>query len=380
MMSMVDLGTYEFNDGNNRLSWIQAFPLGTYEHEVYGTIKFTAAKANRMIQNLDQKVRGQELDIDYDHKSSDARAAGWVVAAENRGPGPAGGLWIQVEWTPSAYQALSEGEYRYFSPEFADVWVHPKTQVQYHDVLFGGALTNRPFLKDIMPIQLSELLLGETDQGDASMSEVLKQLAELLGLKDFDEKADSAGETLLGEVTKLKEAKAKGPEPDPDGGDGDDEDEQLRKLSESNPAIAKLLADRETDRKALMVLERAHRLSEVTLRLGELKTEKWMLPPAFTDTIRAALVQMPVKLSDTVLDAIGDLTKTGLVPLSVPSGGGRGDPPETDPVKAFTDKIDALMNDKKMSYGDAAKFLSEHEPELWGAYEGAVLVGTREEG
>jgi len=380
LLAEVDLQGYTFDD-STRMTWLQALPIGTYEHPLYGTIKVTAKKIDNMVRHWSERVRGQDLDIDYDHKATDGRAAGWVVAAENRGFGPAGGLWIQVEWTPSAYTALKEGEYRYFSPEFADEWTHPKTQVQYHDVLFGGAITNRPFLKGIMPIQLSELQLGEADQGDASMSEVLKRLAELVGLTDFDPEAQGAEETLLAGVTKLKETKVHGPEPDGDGdGDGDGDDE-LKQLAEKSPALARLLQEREDDRKALRALEAAHRLSEVSLKLGETKTEKWMLPPAFVDAIRPILVQINRKLSEDAIDAISQLTKSGLVPLNAPAGAGRGEGHETDPVKAFSDKVaEAMKGDSKLSYVDASKAVAASEPEMYAAYEGAVLAGAREEG
>ena len=62
--------------------------------------------------------------------------------------------------------------------EFMDEFVHPRTGVKYHDVLNGGGLTNRPFLKGIAPVNLSELFAAEGDQMDP------KALRAALGLKE----------------------------------------------------------------------------------------------------------------------------------------------------------------------------------------------------
>ena len=49
-------------------------------------------------------------------------------------------------------------EWKYFSLEWDDVWEHPDGIV-YEDVVMGGALTNRPVAKNIMPINFSEILV-----------------------------------------------------------------------------------------------------------------------------------------------------------------------------------------------------------------------------
>lgn len=151
---IVEANTITFKDESNT-TWLQALPLGEYDHPRFGKIDITPERVKQFSKNVNMNVRGTELDIDYEHKTSveGGKAAGWVKSAEDRGTD---GLWISVEWTPNARKALEDGEYRYFSPEFKDEWCHPKTKKCYSDVLFGGALTNRPFLKDIMPINLSD--------------------------------------------------------------------------------------------------------------------------------------------------------------------------------------------------------------------------------
>jgi hypothetical protein len=154
---MVDLTGLQFADGANGspTSWIQCMPLGTYEHPFFGEIDFTPEKLKQFAASVHNQVRGTELDIDYDHKMNSGEAAGWVKDAEVR---ESEGLWILVEWTKTAAEKIKEKAYKYFSPEFADKWKHPKTGAIYENVLFGGGITNRPFLKDILPLNLSELV------------------------------------------------------------------------------------------------------------------------------------------------------------------------------------------------------------------------------
>jgi phage I-like protein len=110
---LVDLAHIQFDDGP---TWIQAMPLGTYHHPVHGEIAITPERVQRFADGVKQKVRGQDLDIDYDHKSQRSDAAGWVQDADPRSDG----LWLSVDWTDEAREKLKKKAYRYFSPEFDD--------------------------------------------------------------------------------------------------------------------------------------------------------------------------------------------------------------------------------------------------------------------
>lgn len=100
------------------------------------------------------KERGNKLSIDYDHKSLDTsgpatagKAAGWFVPEVRAVEGGAE-LWAsQVEWTPAAAKALSEKEWRYFSPAFD---VDKKSKRIVH--LVNVALTNVPATHNLEPL------------------------------------------------------------------------------------------------------------------------------------------------------------------------------------------------------------------------------------
>ncbi len=141
-------------DGFHR-SWIMLFPEGTFHHPQYGKLNFTRAKLSEIKANFDNRVRHIDIALDVDHKGGgeDSRATGWIEALDLRegmlGLSDGAGLWGCIKWTPYGQRLLADEEYRYFSPEFGP-WTDPETGAEYDNVLIGGGLTNRPFLK-VMP-------------------------------------------------------------------------------------------------------------------------------------------------------------------------------------------------------------------------------------
>ena len=136
------------------LTWLHAMPVGTYDHPVYGELSFTSERLQRFADNVKNRIRKIDLDIDYDHKqdsSKGSKAAGWIKDAEVRNDG----LWIGVTFTERAKEEIDAGEWKYLSPEFQDHWTDA-SGTKYDDVLLGAGLTNRPFLKDLLPIAASE--------------------------------------------------------------------------------------------------------------------------------------------------------------------------------------------------------------------------------
>src|SRR4029077_1534061 len=97
--------------------------------------------------------------------------------------------------------------WRYFSADFTDVWTDPQG-VEHQDVLFGGGLTNRPYMKNLLPVNLSELLPeGPPKVTPPEVQVDLKKLRELLGLPEAAaEDATVAKLTeVLGSITTLTE-------------------------------------------------------------------------------------------------------------------------------------------------------------------------------
>lgn len=136
------------------LTWLHTMPIGEKTHPVYGKLNFSKSRLQRFADNIKKNVRKIALDVDYNHKqdpSKGAKAAGWIKDAEVREDG----LWVGVQFNDTAKQEIKAGEWKYFSPEFVDEWTDADGNT-FKDVLLGAALTNRPFLKDLMPIAASE--------------------------------------------------------------------------------------------------------------------------------------------------------------------------------------------------------------------------------
>jgi len=143
------------NIGAAATSWIMLMPLGDFEHPDYGELHFTRSKLKEFQSNFENRTRKIDIALDVDHLASspktDSRATGWIECLQYReamGDIPAG-LWGQIDWTPYGAAFISNREYRYFSPEFG-TYTDEENGKSFDNVIIGGALTNRPFLK-VMP-------------------------------------------------------------------------------------------------------------------------------------------------------------------------------------------------------------------------------------
>jgi hypothetical protein len=132
-------------------SWIQIMTTGKWKHPQLGEIQITRDDLLKFKENFDKRVRGVDIAVDVSH-NPDAGAVGWFEELRVDGDK----LFGKVKWTDEGAELVKSGKYRYFSPEFMFRWTDPATGQTYKDVLFGGALTNRPFLKNMEPVALSE--------------------------------------------------------------------------------------------------------------------------------------------------------------------------------------------------------------------------------
>jgi len=335
----VDLRGLTFDEhSNNPRSWVMAARAKEYLHPSYGKLSFTPERLRRFADSVRNKIRGIELDIDYDHKADPTKgneAAGWVKDAKLEGDA----LMLLVEWTKSAASKIKEGAYRYFSPEFQDEWTDA-TGIKHQDVLFGGGLTNRPFLKDLLPVNLSELTFAETKNEGKGMD--LSKLRQLYGLPEDGSQDDqilvraqedrtaatnkggtppdrtgtthapnnSAGDTqekLDGQTYDATTAGAV----NPDGTARTPDQFELSELAKKSPAIALLLAERQETQKRLTELEQANKLSEIKVKLNEYRTGDKVVAPAILDEASKLLVALPVQLHEKVHAMLAEVQKLG---------------------------------------------------------------------
>jgi Mu-like prophage I protein len=143
-------------DGNKR--WVQLYPYDTWSHPLYGDTTVDSNVAQKMVMNFNNKVRGQEIHSDYEHGQDSAKgnkASGRFVKVEARDDG----LWSLVQFTDDAKKEIDAGEWNYWSTSHYDEWEHPQTKEKHQYVLDGGALTNKPWVKGMVPLNFSEFVM-----------------------------------------------------------------------------------------------------------------------------------------------------------------------------------------------------------------------------
>lgn len=241
---------------------VQVLRVGKFNHPKYGEFEITPTVLSEMKSNFDNKIRGVDIAFDYFH-NSDQEASGWPNELFLTEDGSE--LWARVDWTPTAQKKLQEREIRYFSPDFAFEWQDPETGITYNNVLFGGGLTNRPFVKDMAAIVAAEerdlmtllelekkLLKLSEDQGDLATKHAALQAAhsQLQG-----EHAEL--KKKLGEVPPPAAPKPVVPPAAPaDGGEGDDMEKMKAELAETKKKLAEYAEKSKADQEAKQMAEK----------------------------------------------------------------------------------------------------------------------------
>ena len=137
---------------------IEILRTGSWNHPEYGKFTVKEADLDQFISNFASNVRGVDLAIDQAH-DPDKGAAGWfkkLFKQETEDHGTA--LFATIEWTAWGKELVENKIFRYISPEFAFKYKDDETGKTTKNVLFGAALTNRPFIKGMQPVLLSEAL------------------------------------------------------------------------------------------------------------------------------------------------------------------------------------------------------------------------------
>lgn len=370
----VDLQPIQFEESKPDASWLQAFPIGEYKHPVYGKIVMSFERAKAMASNVIKKVRGIDIAIDYGHDSGGI-AAGWVSSAEARSDG----LWLFVEWTADAANDIRSGKFRYFSPEFVDEWEHPQSGKKFKDVLLGGGLTNRPFLKNIMPVNLSEVLEEETSASrqleGGEMEKLLTALREQFKLSE-----DASEDEILEAFTKALQAPNE--EDPPAGGVASLNETEVAKILEEHPALGAILEanqqlaeENKTLAGRVVNLEITARKSGVSAKLSEWHAggpeHKHGLPVALDEKVEAFMLSINERQATAFSAILDELIKTGLTPLSESKVGKvrKESDSNTSALSKVEAGIKALMDaDEGLTFADASTEFFRDNEDLYAEY------------
>lgn len=198
----INVEGHEFSTRADGLSEVQILKEGSFEHPIYGKVLISEDNLRTMQTNFDTRVRGIDISIDYTHDNDGGEnpAACWVKALELRQCGKVKGLFAIVEFTPKGKKLAQEKEYKYASADFLVDYVNEQGK-HFPYVLRGGTLTNRPFIKEMHPIKLSEYEPTKKEIKDMSKEQLMAAL-KAEGIDVATLQTESA--SLKGKITELE--------------------------------------------------------------------------------------------------------------------------------------------------------------------------------
>jgi hypothetical protein len=406
VVSLVKSFSDEWIDGDKK--WVKVYPFSSWTHPLFSDTTIDEETATALKESFDGKYYGeQEYVVSYDHGLDPAKggkAAGWYEQVEVRDDG----LWGLIRFTETAREEISKGEWRYFSGEHYDEWENPHTGEVHNLVFSGGALTNKPYVKEgMVPLNFSDVYVekmnsevnmdenpvvdehvpeehadpdtnqnpplegANTDDSEGSRVDtppfvpletpVDARLREVLGL-DPDADIIKAVENVMAEVKPMREA-AK-------------EHSERKSFAERYPAEAAKLArleakDKESNAKAFS--EQFRMLHDD----GGKPTNK-----GFPAVVINKLEEVHKKFSEgnanvvdftEVVELIG---KTGMVDFAE-QGSSRTDSymdnvTPKNSAKAFADKVLETQENDQVDYNTATKITAEKYPDLFDAYQASI--------
>lgn len=358
---LVDLGGLTFDEKDNTYSsWVHALPAGEYKHPEYGDININDGRVKSFVDGVKAKIRGIDPSINYVHNNNDV-AAGWVKDAEARQDG----VWLFVEWVKDAYEAIKAKKWRYFSSEYEDEWTDSKGK-KHTDVIFGGALTNRPFMKNLVPINLSETSI---EMAFELVSEITgTNIDSLKGGNGMPLSEDDVKKIVDGLAAQLKPADP--PKPTEPAPLKLTDIPELKTLAEDNPIVKTLLEQFERQNAALSSSATKLKEADVSRRLAEFDNSKIVLTPVAKELASNLALEMPDELTENFWKLLSEMKRGSsfLVEVGERTGATINFGTQKSAEKEFQTLATALKTEFKLSEADALMMAAEQNPGLYKRY------------
>jgi len=162
---LVSVGPKTLTDG--RKAWVNILNLGAFHHDEYGEIEFTREHFDSWVRNFKAGVFGglgpdgkPRIAVDYSHamdadgvRPDDQKAAGYILDLKLEDER----VMALIEFSKPAADGIKAGEWAWYSVSVADSVRDQRTGTDTGPIMVGGALTNRPFMPGLQPIQLTDL-------------------------------------------------------------------------------------------------------------------------------------------------------------------------------------------------------------------------------
>jgi uncharacterized protein YeeX (DUF496 family) len=131
--------------------------VGKFWDPRYGEFEITLDMLKSMVRNFDSRVVGTDIALDVSHKPQDG-AAGWIRRLFLDG----NKLRAAVEFTPFGVDARRNRGMKYVSAEYSENYVTNEVPRTAHGpTLLGAALTPRPVIKHMDPVDAGSLRLAD---------------------------------------------------------------------------------------------------------------------------------------------------------------------------------------------------------------------------
>jgi hypothetical protein len=160
----IEVKLFAEGEDKSKKSWIEMVRKGEYYY--YGeVISIGNSEFSNAIANFEKGVANdgvkKDMLIDYDHDYRNSKAAGWCEQLKVSEDGET--LLGLVDWSKCGSESIEGNEYRYTSIEFSPAFYTRKMidedtmlEEDHGFTLFACTLTNRPFVKGMEKVTLSE--------------------------------------------------------------------------------------------------------------------------------------------------------------------------------------------------------------------------------
>lgn len=380
----------QFAEGETIPKEIHILPMGVWDHPAYGKIIINANDIREFKSNFDRKIR-KDIPITEGHEVMDEKpAVGWFKELRE----DSNGLYATVEWTEKGKELLTKKYYKYFSPEFYREYEDPETREITRNVLVGGALTNKPYFKELEAVVLSEhkiktnepnnnktmntkdiLAKAVADWTDEEKAYVREHQAEL-----SDEEKETAKDVLADAGAGAGDGKGDGDGAGEGAGSGDGSgageggegagagEGEPAKASEKNAKMVQISA---AELKALQT--KADAGQQAFIKMREMEVSNDVATMTFSETNKegrflpksaAALKKFMHSLTREQYSEFKAIVKE-LPKTNIFGEAGATNASENSATKQVETAVNKLMaSDKAMKYSDALKQVFNENPEL----------------
>lgn len=220
---------------------IQLLKVGKFFDPRYGKFTITTKLFSELVKNFKNGSLKREVSLDYIHDGAGV-SAGWLKDVfEKKDENGIDGLFANVELSGSGKTQLSQKNFKYVSAEFDPKYVDNESGELIGAVLEGAGLTNRPVIRGMKAVQLSEDD-GSEEQRFFSMEEMenefTKRNEKNKPLFELMEKEGTTQEDLINFINGKKQG---APMTDEEKKTLSEAQDSAKSLAEKNAELAKKL-------------------------------------------------------------------------------------------------------------------------------------------